>query len=315
MTEQEVELPRAIPLEGPEHRAQVHGAISIPGQYLRALARARRPQGVISAAAAAALGPIVIEHPGRVLEPTVVARFRQVCGYSEGSVVPACFLETLFQGLMVEIVLSPSFPFSPFGVIHLGQTLQQHRAVAPDAVLDLRCSLAEVQQTRRGYELDIAMLAEQAGEPVWQGVASLISRGKATRTGQTRGVKKPPAAEAGGWSEPWPLDVAGDTGRRYAGVSGDYNPFHLYGVLAKLFGFSKPIAHGMWTLARALAWVEAELPEVPEAHRVQASFKKPLLMPGAVTLRQRPLEGGGGRGFEVRHARKDHPHLVGEIAW
>ena len=266
----------------------------------------------MSGAARQALGPIVIEHQGCTLEPARVARFREVCGYAAGSAVPSGFMETLFQGLMVEIVVAPSFPFSPFGVIHLGQTMQQHRAVAPDAVLDLRCSLAGVQQTRRGFELDIAMLAEQAGQPVWQGVASLISRGKATRSGKPAGLKPPPV-EAGGWSEPEQLEVPGDTGRRYAGVSGDYNPFHLHGVLAKLFGFPKAIAHGMWTLSRALAWVEAGLDELPEAQRVQASFKKPLLVPGSVALLRRPL--AEGCAFEVRHARKDHPHLVGEISW
>ncbi len=310
------ELPRAVPLDGPEHRALVRGSISIPGQYARAIGRAGRPQGEMSGPARQALGPIVIEHPGRALLPEVVARYREVCGYGVGEAVPSSFMETLFQGLMVEIVLAPSFPFSPFGVIHLGQTMQRHRAVAPDAVLDLRCSLAGVMQTRRGFEVEVAMLAEQAGQPVWQGTAGLISRGKATRAGKTGSAKLPPVQDGGGWSEPQALEVPGDTGRRYAGVSGDYNPFHLYGVLAKLFGFPKPIAHGMWTLARALAWVESGLPELPEAYRVQASFKKPLLMPGSVALRQRPLaEGAVGCDFEVRHARKDHPHLVGQLSW
>jgi acyl dehydratase len=306
------ELPRAIPLDGPEHREQVQGAISIPGQYLRAATLAGRPQGAMDDAAQATLGPIVIEQTGRALDPVVVARYREVCGYVEGEAVPSSFMETLFQGLMVQIVLAPSFPFSPFGVIHLGQVMRQHRAVAPDAVLDLRCSLAAVQQSRRGFEIEVAMLAEQAGEPVWEGTAGLISRGKATRAGKTQAAKPPPAPEEpGGWSEPHLLEVPGDTGRRYAAVSGDYNPFHLYGVLARLFGFPRPIAHGMWTLARALAW----LGEVPEAHRVDASFKKPLLMPGSVTLRQRPLTVSEGRDFEVRHAHKDHPHLVGRVSW
>jgi acyl dehydratase len=305
-------LPREIPLQGPEHAVGVR-EVSVPGQYLRALGLARRPQGAMSEAAQEGLGPIVISHPDRALEPALVARYREVCGYGPGEAVPSSFMETLFQGLMVEIVLSPPFPFSPFGVIHLSQAMVQHRAVAPDAVLDLRCSLDRVVRSKRGFELEIGMRAERDGAPVWEGTAGLISRGKATRGGKTASAPRPPAEEPPGWSEPEILQVPGDTGRRYAGVSGDYNPFHLYGFLAKLFGFPRPIAHGMWTLARALAWLEAGLPELPEVHRVQASFKKPLLMPGSVTLRQR--ETAGGRAFEVRHARKDHPHLVGEIGW
>ncbi len=311
----EEQLPREIPLSGPDHRSIVRGAVSVPRQYLRALTLARRPQGAMGDKAREILGPIVIESPERALEPELVARYREVCGYGPGDAVPSCFMETLFQGLMVQIVLAPSFPFSPFGVIHLSQSMCQHVTVAPDAVLDLRCTLDLVRQTKRGFEVEIGMLAEQAGTPVWEGTAGLISRGKATRSGKTRGAPRPPADDAGGWSEPDGLEVPGDTGRRYAGVSGDYNPFHLYGFLAKLFGFPKPIAHGMWTLGRALAWLEAGLPELPEAHRVEASFKKPLLMPGEVNLRQRPLGEGDGSAFEVRHARKGHPHLVGELSW
>ena len=33
-----------------------------------------------------------------------------------------------------------------------------------------------------------------------------------------------------------------DQGRRYAAVSGDYNPIHLYGWAARPFGFKQPIA-------------------------------------------------------------------------
>jgi acyl dehydratase len=311
----EFELPRDIAQDGPEHRIELLGGVSIPRQYARALARARMPQGAMSGPARQALGPIVVEQPRRALDPAWVARYREVCGYGPGEAVPTSFLEILFQGLMVEIVLAPSFPFSPFGVIHISQSMQHHRTIAADAVLDLRCWLERVRQTRRGFELELAMLAELRGEPVWEGVAGLISRGKSTREGKTAAPKAPPA-DPGGWGEPFALDVAGDTGRRYASVSSDYNPFHLYGFLAKLFGFRRPIAHGMWTLARALAWVEVGLPELPEAHRVQAAFKRPLFMPGAVHLRQRPLaDGVQGCAFEVRHAQKDHPHLVGELSW
>ena len=189
----EFELPRDIAQDGPEHRIELLGGVSIPRQYARALARARMPQGAMSGPARQALGPIVVEQPRRALDPAWVARYREVCGYGPGEAVPTSFLEILFQGLMVEIVLAPSFPFSPFGVIHISQSMQHHRTIAADAVLDLRCWLERVRQTRRGFELELAMLAELRGEPVWEGVAGLISRGKSTREGKTAAPKAPPA--------------------------------------------------------------------------------------------------------------------------
>jgi acyl dehydratase len=52
------------------------------------------------------------------------------------------------------------------------------------------------------------------------------------------------------------IKVSGNMGRRYAAVSGDYSPHHLYGWAAWLLGYPKQIAHGMWTLSRCLAEVE-----------------------------------------------------------
>ena len=44
-----------------------------------------------------------------------------------------------------------------------------------------------------------------------------------------------------------------DLGRRFAKVAGDRNPIHMYWWTARLFGFRRPIIHGMWTLARCMA--------------------------------------------------------------
>ena len=52
--------------------------------------------------------------------------------------------------------------------------------------------------------------------------------------------------------------MAGDTGIRYAKVSGDWNPHHLYPWSARLLGYRSPIAHGLWTLARAVAVVTSK---------------------------------------------------------
>ena len=51
--------------------------------------------------------------------------------------------------------------------------------------------------------------------------------------------------------------VDSGTGLRYAAISGDYNPHHLYPWTARVAGYKQPMAHGMWTLAKALAVVQS----------------------------------------------------------
>lgn len=53
------------------------------------------------------------------------------------------------------------------------------------------------------------------------------------------------------------VDVAADAGLVYAKLTGDWNPHHLYPWSARLLRYERPIAHGMWTLSRAIAHVQS----------------------------------------------------------
>jgi acyl dehydratase len=98
--------------------------------------------------------------------------------------------------------------------------------------------------------------------------------------------------------------VPGDIGRRYAAVTGDRNPIHLYALTAKLLGFRRAIAHGMWTKARCLAALEGRL---PEAYTVDVGFKLPVLLPGKVGF------AATQDSFELFDPRNGKPHLSGQI--
>jgi len=102
--------------------------------------------------------------------------------------------------------------------------------------------------------------------------------------------------------------LPGDLGRRYAAVSGDRNPIHMHDLPAKLLGFPRTIAHGMWTKARCLAALENRL---PASFSVQARFRKPVLLPSTVTFGS--VEDDGVTRFAVRAARDGAPHLDGRV--
>jgi acyl dehydratase len=104
--------------------------------------------------------------------------------------------------------------------------------------------------------------------------------------------------------------LAGDLGRRYASVSGDFNPIHIHPVSAKLLGFPSAIAHGMWTKARCLAALD---PHLPESFSVEASFRKPILLPATVQFAERSDE--EGISFSVQGAGKGTPHLGGRLSF
>ena len=100
--------------------------------------------------------------------------------------------------------------------------------------------------------------------------------------------------------------LAGDLGRRYAAVSGDHNPIHLYPLTAKALGFRRQIAHGMWSLARCVAAVENRL---PDAVTVDVAFRKPIFLPGSVAFGVEAYD--DGLAFALTAPTSGSPHVVG----
>jgi acyl dehydratase len=305
LLESVVEAPRLVPLAGPPLALGVVRERSLVSQVALALWRSLwKRQGVLATTGARAL---VSTRELVAIDPVRVAAFREVCGYDPGPAVPAAFPEILFQPMLVEMALATAFPFSPLGLVHVRQHIRQVRPLEAGERLDLRCTLEEIRGTGRGYEVDCAMVADAAGGVAWEGVATLLSR---ARSGTPRRLSRPPvdAIEAALELE---VEVPADTGRRYASVSGDWNPHHIWGIAARVLGFKAPIAHGMWTLARALAAAEALAPPAP-ACTVSAAFRRPVLLPGRIGLRLGPLAAGGVR-LEVHDPTSGALHLTGEM--
>ncbi|GGJ89495.1 hypothetical protein GCM10010123_18940 [Pilimelia anulata] len=103
--------------------------------------------------------------------------------------------------------------------------------------------------------------------------------------------------------------VGGGTGAAYAAVSGDRNPIHTSLVGARLFGFRRPIAHGMWSKARCLAALD---PRLPDAYTVDVAFHAPILLPSTVEFAAAAEDDDAWR-FALRRAGGDRVHLTGRI--
>ena len=109
------------------------------------------------------------------------------------------------------------------------------------------------------------------------------------------------------------MEAPESIGRQYAKVSGDSNPIHMHALSAKVFGFPRAIAHGMWSKAHALAILEQQNEWHSGPVKVSCQFKKPLFLPGTAQLNWRT--GKSGWDYQLLNARGDAPHLSGRIEW
>ena len=146
--------------------------------------------------------------------------------------------------------------------------------------------------------IDVVTTAAVDGMVAWFERSTYLRRAPARTGRRPPGETATPPPPTAMWA------VGRDVGRAYAKVSGDRNPIHTSMIGARLFGFPRPIAHGMWTLARGLS----ALPSRPTApYTVQASFRRPLLLPSTVRFST------DGRRFAV-HDASGRPHLDGVVA-
>ena len=232
-----------------------------------------------------------------------LARYARVCGFRVGDELPATYPHVLAFPLHMALMTDPSFPFAPVGTVHLANRITLKRPLDAGERLDLLVRAREGEPHPKGRLVEMVTEAHAGGEVAWEGLSTFLRRGGGSgETAKKR--RKPPEPPRGAvWRLP------GDTGRRYADVSGDRNPIHLHDLTAKAFGFKRAIAHGMWTKARCLAALEGRL---PDAYTVEVSFEKPILLPARVAFGS--LRASAKKiDFAVRDERTGAPHLTGTI--
>lgn len=247
---------------------------------------------------------ITLERHGVVTDRKHLDAYNDVCGFPLGDTLPASYPHMAAFGLHMTLMTDTAFPFAPMGLVHLRNTITQHRPIGVEEVLDVSVRSADLRPHPKGSLVDILTTVRVGDEVVWDEVMTLFSRHRGgspeTSTAPLAGVDAPDGVVH------WKL--AGDLGRRYGAISGDRNPIHLYPITARAFGFPSNIAHGMWTLARSLSALQNKL---PDSFVNDIEFRKPILLPGTVVFGSRVDD--GVITFGVKGAKKPSTHLVGRV--
>lgn len=248
--------------------------------------------------------------PAQQIDVAHLTEYAHLCGFTVGTAVPATYVHVLAFPAQVSALANPHFPFPAMGLIHVANQIEQHCLLTVDDPISVTVTVGNIASHPSGQTVELVSQAYTAGELAWRGVSYYLHRG----AGRDSAAPRP-----GFWTDTppsgpvrWQLDSR--LGPDYAKISGDSNPIHLSPLTAKMFGFPRHIAHGMWTAAKALAGVETLL---PERFSYDVSFATPILLPNTVTFGSVTDEGVTTLAVTSTKPTVDDstkPHMVGQIA-
>ncbi|KAK9765461.1 hypothetical protein K7432_006194 [Basidiobolus ranarum] len=188
--------------------------------------------------------------------------------------LPPFYLLSLTGKLQLELATHPKFPFKVLGSVNtkneitilkaltIRELIDSHKSRTTGLPIEKRlmasCRLGELREAKRGIEFDLITevywkgnTSSEEKEILWRCVFSGLSFDKKKTTTTTSSATVNPdfleTPETPRITRN--LRIPSNVGWEYAKVSGDFNPIHLHWVTSKLFGFPKPICHGMWLIS------------------------------------------------------------------
>lgn len=244
-------------------------------------------------------------------DPSRLRQYASICGYRAGTKVPVTWPHILAFPLHLKLLTEKAFPLPLLGLVHLRNKITQLRPIAVGECMDIQARLDNQESTDRGIEFDLVTEVSIGGQRVWESLSTNLYRQPDKSGGKSNAKSRPPALAR--LAHTLDVNAPESLGRHYGKVSGDLNPIHMHALSARLFGFPRAIAHGMWSKAHCIALLENE-GWGDGAMTVSANFKKPLFLPGKAQLdwevsasRTEQLD------FQLVNRKGDAPHLTGTI--
>lgn len=234
-----------------------------------------------------------------------VAAYADVTGLRFGDTLPLTYPFVMTFPIVMDLVTGFDFPFAAMGSVHTENHITSHRPIAVSDVVGVAVHAENLREHRKGLLVDIVSEVSVGNDLAWHQVTTFLHQQRTSLSDEP----KPPPVKAAKLPPPHALlKITPGQIRRYASVSGDHNPIHTNPVGARLFGFPKVIAHGMFSAAAVLANIEGQL---PDAVSYSVRFGKPILLPATVGLYTDRVDGGWD--LALRNVAKGYPHLSATV--
>ncbi len=261
---------------------------------------------------------------GAVADPETVRSYLDLCESDEAATevcvppapapyytfaLPMLYVHAMAMPLHMAILTHRAFPLRLLGLVHWANQTEMLQAIPPGEHLDFECSLDGITASERGQMFEIHTTVRSRGDIVWREISTFLAPERQSKPGKkTSGGGTPGEPVWGEAVAQW--NVSANAGRRFARPSGDWNPIHISAWTARLFGYPRAIAHGLFSAARCLALLQAGTSRTFPV-RLDLRFKRPLLIPGNVALHTAAQD--GDTLFVLKVQPHGEPHIEGRL--
>lgn len=196
-----------------------------------------------------------------------------------------CF--PLFLGIVqhIDALSSKSSPFPLMGLVHTKNEITQPAPLANQDITS-QCYFDAIRPHARGVMVDLVIEFRQQNRLCQTTRSTYLYRRTPDRTQGLADGDSPAADTLSNktYNKSEHLHFQENAGRKYARISGDYNPIHLYDWSARLFGFKSVMAHGTHVLARTLSVVDKNQALPGAGFTVSNQFHRPVSLPSDLTV-------------------------------
>lgn len=225
------------------------------------LKRANRNKNSANYSRSYRLGSINIDH---------MNAYRSSLGFVSHE-IPITYFYLLSQRFQLATMLDDEFRHRIIGIVHTENYQCVFGEPKPDQEFEIVCDVDFEPPTESGTLFATFDVSIKQPENFHQQCKSryLIKRGKkrGKRTEQQTPAQRPDSVV-----REWKLQK--DSGVKYAQVSGDWNPIHLWRWSSRLMGFDRPIIHGMHTVGRVTAEIETQA--LKPIKEISSKFLNPI---------------------------------------
>lgn len=217
-----------------------------------------------------------IQYKGITINATQLSRFTRFMDITNPE--PFVYIYILGQRAQAALMLQKEFTIAIPGLVHIANRLEEINPIDYTAPFDILATV-DVEPKAEGSLIPVFTVEfKQNGIIVAQCQSTYLAKRKSSKAKTLNALENPitkPFLEQ-------ELTIPANAGRQYARIAGDRNPIHTSTLLAKVFGFKRPIAHGWYLVSKIVH--QYELKTNRAFKFIDVAFKAPVFLPGAIVL-------------------------------